>query len=307
MTEDKKKKIYYAISMPERFVRSTVSGLTSVTSLTTDLALPKALKESSTYRVTVGMLQQFLIEKVAEVEKTDSQVELVDKYVVRKTAGSIIEGIGLISVRFSPVWMLAILSDVTGGSKAYLERLTRDLKQQGLIDKETSYDSAYALLDSISSFSDKGVSAIDTPPISINELKNFKDEMTEEFTKNADATKMIYQDMEAVYKKMQKTSRDQKISMSKLNGTMTLDAMNKTGNKQLDLVKAGSMSSLNLLKELFVDSYMDSLDHLNHVGKRAYLIKHMTPFMKQVKGHYLKNNVTLTEKVLTRLFGEGKG
>ncbi len=304
---NKKRLIYYILSLPERFVRSTVSGVTGVTSILTDLALPKALKETATYRVTFGMLQQFLIEKVAEIEMDHKDIELVDKYLVRKTAGSMIEGIGLLSIQFSPVWMLAILSDFTGGSGAYLKRLTEDLKKEGLIRPDRNYDSAFALLDGIRVIGDKGVRAIDTPPISKDELIAFKNEMKEAFQHNNEATYQLYKDMEKVYSRMEKASSDEDISMKKLSGAMALDAMKHSAGKNLNILKSGSMSSGRLLRELFIDSYKESLDHLNHVGKRAYLINHLTPFMKQVKNHYSKEKESLTQKVLGFIFGKDKG
>ena len=292
---------YYIASIPERFIRSTVSGITSVTSLVTKLVVPKSIKESSTYRVTIGMLQQFLIEEVANVEYGEKEIILKDNYIARKTAGSIIEGIGLISIKFSPVWMLAILSDVSSGSKTYLERLTTELKSNDLIDKNRSYDNVYELLEGVSKVTDTGVSVIDMPPITLDEFGQLKNELTEQLKSNHKTSKDLYHDLEKIYHKMNETSDKEKISMTKLNGAMTLDLMKKASSKGLDITKVTTTTSLKMINEEIVSSYKDSLDKLNRIGKRKYLIEHMTPFMIQVKEHYKREHETLTERALHRI------
>jgi len=288
----------YIATLPERTIRSLLAATTGVSSLLTELILPKAFKESSTYRVTFGMLQQFLIEKVAEVEQVSAEIVLKDKYVIRKTAGSVIEGIGLLSIRFSPVWMLAILSDVAGGSKIYLQRLIKDLERNKLIDSGRFYDNVYDVLDSITTSSKIGVDAIDLPPISKEELTEFKETLIAQFHKNNASSLHMYQELEKVYKHMNKASHSEKLSLAKLNGAMTLDLMKNTSKKGLDITKVTAKTSLEMMNEIVIKSYASSLEQLNHMGKRKYLIHHMTPFMKQFKNHFRGEKVTLTEKII---------
>ncbi len=293
-----KKKLIYIASIPERTIKSVVSVGTGITSLLTKLLLPNAVKDSSTYRVTFGMLQQFLIEKVAQVEEGEKSIALKDHYAVRKTAGSIIEGVGLISIRFSPVWMLAILSDVSGGSRVYLTRLIEDLKKNNLIDTTVNYDNVYDLLDGINKSSKIGVDAMDTPPISVEEFKEFIDTLMAQMKDNNTSSKKMLGDLEKVYHKMTDTSQKEKMSLQKLNGAMTLDLMKNMTKKGFDITKVTTKTSLDMINETVIKSYMDSLDLVNKVGKRKYLIEHMTPFMRQFKQHYNKDKKTITGKAL---------
>lgn len=291
----------YMVTLPERTIRSFLSATTGVSSLLTGLLLPKAVKDSSTYRVTFGMLQQFLIEKVAEVEQENNEIELKDKYVIRKTAGSVIEGIGLLSIRFSPVWMLAILSDVAGGSKIYLQRLIKDLERNNLIDADGSYESVYDVLDGINTSSRLGVDAIDLPPISKEEFAEFKDALVSQFHKNNASSLKMYKDLEHVYRNMNKASKAERISLAKLNGTMTLDLMKNTSKKGFDITKVTAKTSLDMIHEVVITNYAQSLEQLNQIGKRKYLIDHMTPFMKQFKNHFSEDKITLTEKIMRKV------
>lgn len=293
----------YIATLPERSIRSLLSATTGVTSLLSGLLLPKVLKDSATYRVTFGMLQQFLIEKVAEVEQEETDIVLKDKYVMRKTAGSVIEGVGLLSIRFSPVWMLAILSDVAGGSKVYLRRLIKDLERNELVVSGGSYDNVYDVLDGINAASRLGVDAIDLPPISKEEFDEFKESLVSQFHQNNASSLKLFQNLEHIYKDMNKASKDQKLSLAKLNGGMTLDLMKNTSKKGFDITKVSAKTSLDMINEVVISNYSESLDRLNHIGKRKYLIDHMTPFMKQFKNHFRGEKVTMTERIIKAIKG----
>lgn len=290
--------IPYMISMPERVVRSSVSIITSVTTLVSKLLFPKFLKESATYRVTYGMLQQFLVEKVAGVEQESKEFNLKKNYVARKTAGSIIEGIGLVSVRFSPVWMLAIISDVSGGSKEYFLRVMEDLRKNKLIDEEAKYNSVYELLDGIQATTKVGVDAIDMPPITKEDFIEFKDKIQLQYHQNNEMTKKLFKELEMIYKEMNTISKEKKLNLSELNGAMTMDLMKVGAKKGVDISIMTTKTSLSMLNELIIGSYKESLHELTKQGKRSYFIRHMEPFIKQIKKQYNKSYPTLTERLL---------
>ncbi len=275
-----------------------MSGIMGVTSLVTKLLLPDMVKESATYRVTFGMLQQFLIEQVAEVKTGEREFELKDKYVMRKTAGSILEGIGLVGIRFSPVWLLAILNDVAGGSKVYLQQLVIDMKRQGIVDEDAKYDTAYELLDGIQSSSALGVDAIDQPPVTLEEFGEFKEQLMDQYGKNNDVSRKLLRELEEIYLKMVKASEVKKVSLGELNGAMTMDLMRHAAKKGANLTKLTAGAGARIVNENIIKSYTASLERLNRVGKRKYLIEHMTPFMKQLRRHFDSDRETLTERII---------
>jgi hypothetical protein len=302
----KKIKAQYIASLPERTIRSVVTATTGVTSLATKLLVPKFIKESATYRVTFGMLQQFLIQKVAEVEVEEKEFEVKDQYMIRKTAGSVIEGIGLISVRFSPVWMLAIVSDVTGGSRTYLNRLITDLKKNKLIEEAANYDSIYALLDGINASSRMGVEAIDMPPITLEEFTEFKNSMTTNLKDNVNQSKKLMKDLEEVWSKMHQVGKKENISINKLSGAMTLDVLKKVSVKGYELTKSSTSTTFDILNEFIIKSYKESIDEVTKQGRKKYFGDHMRPFVKQLNSHFSKDHKTLTEKILAYPFGKNK-
>ncbi len=259
----------YLASLPERTVRAVVSIATGVSSLTVKILLPDFLRNTTVYRVTFGMLQQFLIEKVAQIESQESPYRLKDKYAARKVAGTVLEGIGLVSVHFSPVWALAILSDVADGSTVYLKKLIEDLKEDGLVDPEGEYDSVTMLLEGIREGSRIGASAIDMPPIDAKEWEK------------------TYREMEAIFQQMKKVSKENRISINRLSGAMSIDLMKRMGK-----------TSGKLMADTMLDSYRRSLDEMAKTGAVDYIQNHMRPFVRQVGVQFEKNRPSVTERLI---------
>lgn len=290
----------YLISLPERIIRSGVSGVTSISTLISTVFFPKALKNSATYRVTYGMLQQFLVEKVAGVEIEEKDFVLKKNYVARKTLGSILEGVGLVSIRFSPVWILAILSDLSGGSKEYFQRILQDLQRNGLIDGGKQYNSVFDVLEQIQATTKVGVNTFDMPPLSKEDFTEFKQEIKNVYQQNTATTKKMMHELETVYKQMNTVSRDKKLNLAQLNGAMAMELMKRGAKKGIDISKVTSVSSLKLLHELFIESYKETLNDISKQGKRSYLIRHMTPFVRQIQKYYQPDTVTTTDKLIRR-------
>src|SRR6056297_1349157 len=123
-----KKNKRYLLSLPERSLRFMTSVATSITSLLAKTVLPKPIQNSTLYQMTFGLLQNYLIEHVAEIPLEKNEGPSTNDYLYRKTAGSVIEGIGLLTFHYSPVWLLAMISDIAGGSQVYLRYLIKSLK-----------------------------------------------------------------------------------------------------------------------------------------------------------------------------------
>ena len=55
-------RLLYTLSLPERGLRALASIIGGTTSLLTNVLLPDSLRQSTTYTVTIGLLQQYVIE-----------------------------------------------------------------------------------------------------------------------------------------------------------------------------------------------------------------------------------------------------
>ena len=125
----------YLASLPERVVRSVVGLGAGVAREVGDVALPTSVRESRLYQNLVDTTLRFLIEQVGGVEGVyQSDEQLADDFLTRRTVGNAIEALGIVAFRASPVWVLAALADVCGIGRQLIPEIADALKAQGLLD-----------------------------------------------------------------------------------------------------------------------------------------------------------------------------
>jgi hypothetical protein len=114
----------YALSLPERTVRSLSAlsgGLLRELSL---LALPGKVREAALYRATAGVGLRCPIEQLGDVYGIyPRQDPLARRFVFRYAAGTSVELIGIATLYLSPVWVLAALGDATRVGKTLFSRI----------------------------------------------------------------------------------------------------------------------------------------------------------------------------------------
>ncbi|KAA3663525.1 MAG: hypothetical protein DWQ04_10375 [Chloroflexi bacterium] len=76
------------LSVSERTIRSFFTVAVWASTLLTETLFPESLRGTTTYKVTLGMVQQYIIEQVAEMkaEATQDGMEISDDYAQRKMA-----------------------------------------------------------------------------------------------------------------------------------------------------------------------------------------------------------------------------
>jgi hypothetical protein len=131
----------YALSLPERTVRSLSAvsgGLLRELSL---LALPAQVRDAALYRATAGIALRFLIEQLGDVPGIYPRHDpLARRFVYRYAVGGSVE-IASIAVLFvSPVWVLAALGDITNAGKTLFTEIGNALKEEGLLDPDTQFE-----------------------------------------------------------------------------------------------------------------------------------------------------------------------
>ena len=219
----------YTLSLPERTVRSLAALIGGTTTLLTDSLLPESLRGSTTYQVTFGLFQKFILEKMALVQNSKGELDqekIKDKYVQRKLLGNILEAAGLLTMRFSPLWILAIAGDAAGGSKVFLNRLIEHLKASHVIDAGEEPKELVDVLEAVQNASVKSATALDQPPLSRQELAEFADDMKASYGKVLETSTDLLPDLNHLWKDMEQVSEKQKVSLEELMGMMVFEAAN---------------------------------------------------------------------------------
>jgi len=297
--EAARQRLMYALSLPERTIRSLAALAGGTTTLLAETLFPKSFRGTTTYRVTIGMMQQFIVERVAGMksEISEDQAELGDDYVQRKMAGTALEAAGLLTMGSSPLWVLAVLGDAAGGSKIFLNRLVIYLKENGVMAEEAQATELIDVLEAVQEASSKSAITIDTPPLSREELSKLADEMKVSYGQVFKSTTNLIPRLDAIWKNMEQLALRENISIERLGGIMTVDAVSWS-KKGVRMALATGRTGVELFDEKILDSYRKTLIAAAEQGIDKYMSDHMRPFMQSARAHFDPAQKTWTENKL---------
>src|SRR6186713_443521 len=162
----------YLLSLPERLLRSSLGLGAGVAREIGEVVLPDGVRRTRLYQNLVDTTLRFLIEQVGGVEGAyPNETPLPDDSLKRRTAGNVIEALGIVAFRASPVWVLAALADVCGLGRHLIPEIAAALKEQRLLDDRADFSSVDQLLDGLERTSGRVAESINTPPLDVPALR----------------------------------------------------------------------------------------------------------------------------------------
>ena len=269
----------YVISLPERMTRAAVALVGGAVYETSNVALPRALRESKLYQVTIDRLLRILIEWVGDVRDVYRDEETsVQELAARKFIGNVLEVASIFAVGFSPLWLLAAASDVMGGSKAYLRALVAELEAAGQLPQDTDVASYEDLLSRLETGSGVLADAIDVPPMSLREARASFDALRQQASDLPPA-----EDLATLFQEMQATARREGRSLTDVSAALALAA-----------AKAGvEMGNVHIF-----DFYREALGAIGKEGLLRYLRRVATPYLTRAGSHFNPGERTYTDRFL---------
>jgi hypothetical protein len=298
--------LLYGISLPERALRSASGVVSGALRESASLLVPQAFRNSKTYNVMIQQMLDFLAEDVGGVQRPDDPhaPPKVENYVARKAVGNFVEMAGLATFHLSPMLLLAVISDLAYGSQAYLKELAEDLKQQGVIDQQSTVDHVDDLLGAVADAAKTTATAFDTPPLSVAGLKQTIDQ-TRAAVRWIDPTKIIPQsEVRRLWDEIRRAATSQGVAPLAISSAMTLYSLGKIGSLgrgALSTVKAAG----TLLDRHVIDHYADALCDIRRQGIYASLAQSSRPYIDAVWRNFSTDRTTVTADVLSgRLIGQ---
>jgi hypothetical protein len=303
--------LLYTLSLPERTLRSSAGVVGGIARESASLLVPQAFQESTTYRIMVRQMLDLLCHDVAGVKcdpaRGNAPSQQVENFVARKAVGNFVELAGMATLHVSPLTLLAIVSDVAYGSQAYLKELADELKKQGVIDEQSTIHHVDDLLSAVAQASKTTASAIDTPPISVEGLKQTIEE-TRAAIAGIEPTKIIPQaEMQKLWDEMHELATQEGVGLLEISGAATLRMLDKAGT-----LTRGALSSVKvagtLLDRHVLNHYWTALGEIREKGLYATLAETSEPYIEAVWFNFSSERATITEDVLNgKLLGQAWG
>lgn len=300
--------LLYTLSLPERALRSASGLVGGALRESACLLVPQAFQNSKTYSIMVRQMLDFLAEDVGGVERAQAEAAggppKVENFVARKAVGNFVEMAGLATFHLSPMLLLAVLSDVAYGSQVYLKELACELKQHGVIAEDSTIHHVDDLLAAVASAAGTTASAFDTPPLSVDGLRQTIDD-TRRAVQSIDPTCVIPQaEVARLWNDIHQIASKQDVDPLAVSSAMTLYSLDRIGS-----VGQGALSTVRAAGSLFdrhvIDHYRAGLQQIREKGFYTMLAETSKPYTDAVWNNFSSSRTTLTEDILSgKLVGQ---
>src|SRR4051794_9127782 len=160
-------RLAFAVSLPERVVRSLAALLGGALHETAQLVLPRFVRRSRFYEATAKNALRIAIELVGGVESTrEAEPDALParRLALRKGAGNAVEVGSIVAMGFSPLWLLAGASDVLHGTRVYLDELVRELQRAEIVAAGARFDTGGDLLAALEGTAGGAARRVGGPP-----------------------------------------------------------------------------------------------------------------------------------------------
>ncbi len=295
------KYLCYTLSLPERALRSTTAVVAGAARESAALLVPQAFQNSQSYSVMIRQMLDFLAEDVggtARPSTGEASAGQVENFVARKAVGNFIDLANLATFHISPALLLAVVSDLAYGSQAYLDELAEQLKQEGVIDSHSTIHHVDDLLDAVAKASSTTANAFNTPPLSVDGLRDTINQ-TRESLRSIDPTTVIPQaELGRLWNEIREIAQREHVSPLAVSGAMTLFALTR-----MQTVALGALSGVRVAGQLFdrhvIEHYELALAEIRSRGLYAMLRESSAPYIEAVWQNFSTDKATITEGLLT--------
>ena len=272
----------FLLSLPERVVRALAAVLGGAVHETAEVLLPRFARRSRLYEATAKNLLRIVIELFGDVER-EAPIGEPDagELLKRKTAGNAMELGSIAAFGFSPLWLLAAASDISHGSRVYLEVLVAELKRAGVVAKGAELQSLDDLLGALEGASGTTARLIDLPPFELSGLRASFSEL-----RSSASELPTPQQLAALYAGLQRTAARERQSLLEVSSGIGL---------------AFLLSARHVGREHVVVPYREDWQPLREEGFAAYARRISGPYLAAMSGHFDPERETWTERGLNRV------
>jgi len=282
-----RKNLGYFASLPERTLRALAASLGGLAYELTEALLPSWLRRSRLYRATVAGLLRILIELVGGVSDALPPDDVgVGEFAMRKAAGTGIEVAGLLTMGWSPLWLLAVAADLTSGTRTYLRVLVAELQRDGLLPEDADIASVEELLDTLEGASGLMAEMMDVPPLNVDDMRKSWGELRGKATDLPDSDRLA-----GIYAQLGQAASRERRSLQSVSS----------------LIGAGALRAGVQVGQVYIfDYYSEALRTINAEGSQAFVRRVTKPYLAAALEHFDPQRVTYTQRsggYLRTLFG----
>jgi hypothetical protein len=294
----------YLLSLPERVVRSAAALAGGLIREIGDVTLPAPLRRTRLYQALVGVGLRFMIEEVGQVQGTyPADGALGENFLLRRTAGHGLELIGILAFSVSPVWVMAALADLTGAGRQIIGEISDALKQEGLLDKDTKFESMDQLLDGLERGAAQAAVLLNTPPVDVPGLRKEWQSLREEAARipppSLPSPDLVTRSWEGL--KQESAAQGRPIfEISALVALSTVSRLPENLRKLSRAAARAARSTGQLFAAPLLEHYTVVLGEIHKEGYLAWWTREFRPYLRAAADQFSPEHRSWTERILNR-------
>ena len=292
----------YLISLPERSVRSTGALAGGFARELSEVVLPSSFRKTKLYRSMVEVTLRFLSEQVGQVEKKDDQgPSLPSDFALRRSAGNGIEVAGILLFRFSPVWVLAALSDLSSTSRILVREISGCLVEKGLLERGIDFASIDQILDGLEKTSGRLAENLNTPPFEVGALRREWELLKREAAKMTPRQMPSKEALATSWQELKGEAARQNCSVFELSSLLALSAVTQLPAKAVwfsQCTTAAARKTGSLFANTLLANYTATLKDIRQAGYLHYWARQFRPYISAAAQNFSPSQSSYTERFL---------
>lgn len=221
-------------------------------------------------------------------------------HIAKKAVGNFVDLAGLATLHVSPLWVMAIVSDVCYGSKSFVLELAGELQKQGVIDDTSTIHHVEDILDAVQKGTGTIASTFDVPPFSIAELKGTIAQTTGALSE-ADVRRLLPEaELRSMWNEMRQVANQENVSLLGVSGAIAMQTLNRVTTVGQGAI-IGVQVAGGILNRNVIQHYLDSLSRIQERGFYPTVRDSYGPYVDAVWSNFSKGRSTWTESLLEQL------
>jgi hypothetical protein len=294
----------YLISLPERVVRSASALSAGLIREIGNVTLPKAVRRTKLYQTMVESTLRFLVEQVGQVDGVYAQEEqLTENFLLKRAIGDGIDLAGMFAFHASPVWIFAALADISGTGRQLIEEISLTLKEEGLLDRSTSFENVDQLLDGLEHTAGRLATSIRFPPLDVPGLRK-------EWIALKEAAKTIPPPslpspglVRERWEELKQESANQHRTVLELSSLMALATVRAVPSNLTWLSKCARTATVQtgqFFAAGLLAHYRSTLNEIRETGYLAYWKREFRPYLRAAAEQFSPAHQSVTERYLRK-------
>ena len=294
----------YALSVPERVVRSLSALSGGLLREIGAVVVPASLRRTALYRTIVEVTLRFLIEQVGQVEGVyASEAGLAQDFLLKRAAAHGIDMVGLLTIHASPIWVLAALADATGAGHRMILEISQALKDEGLLNPDQRFENVDEILDGLEKTSAHLAQTLYMPPVDIAGLRREWTILRDQLPKLSAANMPSLDRLERLWDDLRRSAAEQNRSIFALSSLLAVSVVAHVPARLVWLSRVARSAARRtsiVLGGTMLDHYSAVLNEVSQTGFLEYWRREFRPYLRAAARQFAPGHTSSTERLLRR-------